>query len=130
MHVAVSTIKPSNYPTLDVIPPTDSPEVQQWIKEVAASGRTIPNITATVAGGCAANPAALADDADRCWWTCGGCTRDSDITTCPDKMTWGLTYDDGPSFYNPTSPTSPLNPSTPPSPSVLAVSESRVLRIL
>ncbi|CAG8776477.1 1336_t:CDS:2, partial [Acaulospora colombiana] len=25
------------------------------------------------------------------------CTRPSDITTCPDKNTWGLSYDDGPS---------------------------------
>lgn len=58
----------------------------------------IPNIAPTVLGGCPANAAAAADTS-RCWWTCGGCTRSSDITTCPDKMTWGLTYDDGPSFY-------------------------------
>jgi hypothetical protein len=96
----VGTIHPTNYPTLDVIPRTDSPEVQQWIKDVAASGVTIPNITATVEGGCAANPQAVADTS-RCWWTCGGCTRDSDITTCPDKLTWGLTYDDGPAPYTP-----------------------------
>jgi len=44
---------------------------------------------------------ALASDPSRCWWTCGGCTRDTDVTTCPDKMTWGLTYDDGPAFYTP-----------------------------
>jgi peptidoglycan/xylan/chitin deacetylase (PgdA/CDA1 family) len=25
----------------------------------------------------------------------------TDITTCPDKLTWGLTYDDGPSLYTP-----------------------------
>ena len=64
------------------------------------SGVTIPNITPTVAGGCPANPQAVADTS-RCWWTCGGCTRDTDITTCPDKLTWGLTYDDGPSPYTP-----------------------------
>jgi peptidoglycan/xylan/chitin deacetylase (PgdA/CDA1 family) len=75
--------------------------VKQWIKEVESSGVTIPNITATVEGGCAANPAAIADDKNRCWWTCGGCTRDTDITTCPDKLTWGLTYDDGPALYTP-----------------------------
>jgi hypothetical protein len=50
-------------------------------------------------GGCPANPGALTDG--RCWWTCGGCTRDTDVTTCPDKLTWGLTYDDGPSPYSP-----------------------------
>ncbi|PIL29657.1 hypothetical protein GSI_08294 [Ganoderma sinense ZZ0214-1] len=91
-------LSPSNYPTLDKTPPTDSPEVQQWIKEVAASGVTIPNITATVAGGCPSNPAAVADTS-RCWWTCGGCTDADDVVQCPDKMTWGLTYDDGPALY-------------------------------
>lgn len=51
-------------------------------------------------GGCPANLDAVADTS-RCWWTCGGCTRNTDITACPDKLTWGLTYDDGPSFYTP-----------------------------
>ena len=51
-------------------------------------------------GACSANAEAAADSS-RCWWTCGGCTRDTDITTCPDKLTWGLTYDDGPAFYTP-----------------------------
>lgn len=82
-----------------MIPPTDSPEVQQWIQEVANSGIPIPNITATVAGGCPTNPTAITDG--RCWWTCGGCTRTVDITTCPDKLTWGLSYDDGPAPYTP-----------------------------
>ncbi|KAI0095263.1 carbohydrate esterase family 4 protein [Irpex rosettiformis] len=81
-------------------PPTDSPEVQQWIQDVKNSGITIPNIPPTVLGGCAANPQAAAD-ASRCWWTCGGCTRTTDVTTCPDKLTWGLTYDDGPALYTP-----------------------------
>lgn len=27
--------------------------------------------------------------------------RDTDITECPDKYTWGLSYDDGPSPYTP-----------------------------
>lgn len=27
--------------------------------------------------------------------------RDTDITTCPNKLTWGLTHDDGPGFYTP-----------------------------
>ncbi|KAG5219503.1 carbohydrate esterase family protein [Salix suchowensis] len=42
-----------------------------------------------------------ASNTTNCWWTCGGCTREDDITSCPDKMTWGLTYDDGPAFYTP-----------------------------
>jgi len=92
---------PAQYPPLDKTPPTDSPEVQQWITEVQNSGISIPNISITVAAAaCGANTAAAADQS-RCWWTCGGCTRDTDITTCADELTWGLTYDDGPAFYTP-----------------------------
>ncbi|KAJ6604280.1 hypothetical protein DFH09DRAFT_1442481 [Mycena vulgaris] len=95
-------LAPSSYPPLDVIVSPDSDEVKQWVQEVANSGIQIPNITATVAGGCPANPVAAADaDKSRCWWTCGGCVQSTDITTCPDKLTWGLTYDDGPSLYTP-----------------------------
>ncbi|EIW64552.1 glycoside hydrolase/deacetylase [Trametes versicolor FP-101664 SS1] len=95
----ISKLVPSNYPTLDVVPPTDSPEVQQWIKEVAASGVDIPNFAPTTADGSCASNAAAAADSTRCWWTCGGCKADDDIEECPDKMTWGLTYDDGPALY-------------------------------
>ncbi|KDQ10477.1 carbohydrate esterase family 4 protein [Botryobasidium botryosum FD-172 SS1] len=88
------------YPALDITPPTDSAFVQGWIAKVAASGITIPNIAPTVAGGCATNPAAAAAAAQNGWWTCGGHTRPTDIVTCADKMTWGLSYDDGPSPYS------------------------------
>jgi Polysaccharide deacetylase len=97
---SVSTFSPSNYPVLDKPPPTDSAQVQQWIQEVSQSGITIPNISVTVAGGCPANPEAAADTS-RCWWTCGGCTRSADVTNCPQKYQWGLTYDDGPAPYTP-----------------------------
>lgn len=91
----------ANYPALDKPPPTDSPEVLQWIQDVKNSGVSIPTFSATVAGGCPANPGAIANDTERCWWTCGGCTRSTDIVSCPDKLTWGLTYDDGPAPYTP-----------------------------
>lgn len=97
---SVASIVPSNYPPLDKLPPTDSPEVKAWIAEVAACSVPIPNILPTLPGGCGANVQA-SQNATNCWWTCGGCTRDDDITSCPDKMTWGLTYDDGPAFYTP-----------------------------
>ncbi|KAG6874946.1 hypothetical protein C0992_005874 [Termitomyces sp. T32_za158] len=77
-------LSPANYPALDRVPPTDSDLVKH---------QTSP-------GGCPNNTAAAADG-DRCWWTCGGCTRQTDITECPTAMTWGLTYDDGPAFYTP-----------------------------
>ena len=106
---------PSNYPFLDVPPPIDSPEVQQWIQDVKDTGIEIPGFGPTnpgtfldlfivaifeiwLLGGCPNNTAAVADSS-RCWWTCGGCTRATDITECPTAMDWGLTYDDGPSFY-------------------------------
>jgi len=91
---------PSNYPALDLHPPIDSPEVQQWIAEVNATGIVIPNLSLTNLGGCPNNTAAAADQS-RCWWTCGGCTRANDVTECPTKLDWGLTYDDGPAPYTP-----------------------------
>ncbi|SRR5258708_2138253 len=96
----VSKFAASNYPPLDKPPPTDSPQVQQWIQEVSNSGISIPNIGANAAGGCPANPSA-AKNSSNCWWTCGGCSRSTDVTTCPQKYQWGLTYDDGPAPYTP-----------------------------
>ncbi|KAI0359074.1 hypothetical protein OH77DRAFT_1575567 [Trametes cingulata] len=93
-----ATLAPASYPTLDKTPPTDSPEVQQWIQDVKNSGIQIPDITPTNPGGCPNNTEAAADQS-RCWWTCGGCKGDDDIEECPDKMTWGLTYDDGPALH-------------------------------
>ncbi|KAG9083104.1 chitin deacetylase [Ceratobasidium sp. UAMH 11750] len=93
----------SNYPTMDKVPPIDSPEVKGWLAEVAAKNPNIPLIKQTVDGSCASDPAlaANASTTGNCWWTCGGCTRSTDITVCPDKLAWGLTYDDGPSPYTP-----------------------------
>ncbi|KAG8743493.1 chitin deacetylase [Ceratobasidium sp. 414] len=92
--------------------PTDSPEVKQWLAEVAATGIQIPGLTPNAilpddapAGTtlCTLNPgASAASGADKnCWWSCGLCTRATDIVTCPDKLAWGLTFDDGPSPYTP-----------------------------
>ena len=51
------------------------------------------------------NKVAIADSgADKnCWWTCDDahCERTTDITSCPEKGHWGLTYDDGPSPSTP-----------------------------
>ncbi|GFZ47108.1 Chitin deacetylase [Saitozyma sp. JCM 24511] len=90
------TPSPANYPALDVSPPTNSSEVQGWLAKIDMS--KVPNYNVTD-GTCAGTPGAITDG--RCWWTCGGCTRETDITECPDKMTWGLSYDDGPSPYTP-----------------------------
>lgn len=71
----------------------------QWLKEL--EGVEIPDIPPTSGEGtCAENPEAAADPS-RCWWTCGGCTSEIDVVSCPDKFTWGLTFDDGPSPQSP-----------------------------
>ncbi|KZT74900.1 carbohydrate esterase family 4 protein [Daedalea quercina L-15889] len=93
-----ASLNPKNYPTLDKTPPTDSDEVKQWIQEVANSGVPIPDFAPTNPGGCSNNTEA-AKNATLCWWTCGGCDRDYDVSACPTKDNWGLTYDDGPSDY-------------------------------
>ena len=66
---------------------------------IALTPRQVPNIPVTQLGGCqnTSNAAAIAAAATNCWWTCGGCTRQTDVTVCPNTNTWGLSYDDGPS---------------------------------
>lgn len=87
----------AEYPPLDAKPPTDSAQVQQWLSELDLSD--VPDFGQTT-GACYNSPEAAAQK-ERCWWTCGGCTRSTDITVCPDKLDWGLSYDDGPSPYTP-----------------------------
>jgi hypothetical protein len=82
-------------PPAHVIPA--SPQVQQWMKEL--DGWNIPNLDLTT-GDCAGSPAQAADAQARGWWTCGGWTRDTDITVCPNKYDWGVSFDDGPSPYS------------------------------
>ncbi|OCF35617.1 chitin deacetylase [Kwoniella heveanensis CBS 569] len=91
-----SALTIANYPALDKTPPTDSDEVKGWLAKMDMSKIPTYNVTT---GDCSTDPSAITDG--RCWWTCGGCTRDTDITECPDKMTWGLSYDDGPSPFTP-----------------------------
>lgn len=90
-------INPAEWPALDLTPPTDSPQVQQWISQIDWS--VVPNIPVNQDGGCqnASNAQAFANAATNGWWTCGGYTRSSDVVDCPQKNTWGLSYDDGPS---------------------------------
>lgn len=87
----------ASWPTQDQIAPTDSEEVSQWMEEL--NGFNIPDISPTADGTCVGDPAAASQAASRGWWTCGGYTRTTDITSCPTKMTWGVSFDDGPGFY-------------------------------
>jgi len=87
----------SEWPPQDHIPDTSAPEVREWMKEL--DGFYIPPIPPTSDGSCAGDPAAAAQAAQRGWWTCGGYTRSTDVVACPDKLTWGVSFDDGPGPY-------------------------------
>ncbi|BGP50413.1 chitin deacetylase [Rhodotorula kratochvilovae] len=99
----IATLNPANYPPLDQMPPLDSPEMKEWLAQIDFDN--IPDVSPTGLNGCsnATNAAALAAAGDdgNCWWTCGGCTRATDITYCPKKEDWGASFDDGPSPYTP-----------------------------
>ncbi|THU92741.1 chitin deacetylase [Dendrothele bispora CBS 962.96] len=88
---------PNDWPAQDKLPPTDSDEVQEWLKEL--DGWDIPDIGQTADGTCVGDPAAAQQAQSRGWWTCGGWTKDTDILACPDKLTWGVSFDDGPAPY-------------------------------
>ena len=89
-RLAAVLINPANYPALDRPPPTDSPQVQQWLSEIDLSG--VPNWSPTQPGGCAnaSNAQAVSEASSRCWWTCGGCNRATDVSYCPTTGTWGV----------------------------------------
>ncbi|KAH9913551.1 uncharacterized protein BXZ73DRAFT_92940 [Epithele typhae] len=90
----------ADWPLLDKVPPTDSPQVKEWMKEL--DGVDIPDLDPTVGDAtCEENPAASKDAAARGWWTCGHYVADTDVVSCPDKLTWGISFDDGPSTYTP-----------------------------
>jgi hypothetical protein len=80
-----------------VIADLESADVKEWMKEL--DGWDIPDFAPTVDGSCKGDPAAAADAANRGWWTCGHYTRDTDVVACPEKMTWGTSFDDGPSAF-------------------------------
>jgi len=88
----------SEWPPQDQVPDIDSNEVGEWMLELR--GFNIPDIPPTVDGTCANDAAAAANASNTGWWTCGGYTRDTDITLCPQKYTWGVSFDDGPSPYS------------------------------
>ncbi|KAG8950771.1 chitin deacetylase [Tulasnella sp. 424] len=91
-------IVPTSYPALDTVPDVNSAQVKKWLSEIDLS--KVPNLSKTVDGSCGSDAAAAADTT-RCWWTCGGCTRETDVVSCPKKLDWGVSFDDGPSPYTP-----------------------------
>lgn len=100
----LSSWNPAKYPASDKPPPTNSPQVIEWINQVRNSGVVIPDIKPFTYG---ENMCALPQNSGRvgndteCWWTCGHCNRKTDITSCTQKGTWGSSFDDGPAPYTP-----------------------------
>lgn len=102
----LSDFDASAFPPWDRVPPTDTPEVQEWVRQVKESGVQVPGFERTTldpggGGLCGANVEAARDAEARCWWTCNQCTRTEDVSACPAPLTWGLTFDDGPSPWTP-----------------------------
>ncbi|KAG0149566.1 hypothetical protein CROQUDRAFT_59100 [Cronartium quercuum f. sp. fusiforme G11] len=98
------TINVKDYPALDKVPPTDSEMVKDWLKKIDLT--KAPAIKPTGKDGCDnttfnADQIAKAGPTGNCWWTCGGCTREGDVAFCPNKGTWGASFDDGPSESTP-----------------------------
>lgn len=94
----ISGLNQNNFPQWDKPPPISSDLVQGWLTKIANGPIVVPNIAPFNIGGCQNNTARVGNTTE-CWWTCGGCTRTTDITTCPKPLTWGLSSDDGPAPY-------------------------------
>ncbi|KAG0256632.1 chitin deacetylase [Mortierella polycephala] len=95
-QTAGGTIDPTLYPKANEIPPTDSPEVQAWLKEIDFKGAPDLPLNVGEPPECPEPPVP-----EECYWTCDGCAGD-DIVKCGRANTWGLTFDDGPSTATPT----------------------------
>lgn len=86
------------FPPVNAVPPTNSPEVKEWLKGLSFAD--VPALTIHT-GNPPACPALASIPADQCWWTCQTCPAD-DIQDCPNSGDWGITFDDGPSAFTPT----------------------------
>lgn len=88
------------YPAIDLIPDVSDPQVKLWVSKIDLTQvPKIPQSTMIQTQGVC--PAAATLDPNYCWWSCQKCTRPTDVLTCPEKNTWGVSYDDGPSPYTP-----------------------------
>jgi hypothetical protein len=93
----------TNWPVWDKPLDTKHPQVVQWVQQVRDSGIFIPDIKPHVVNG--DNDCLKQENIPRinnnteCWWTCGKCTRKTDVIDCHDAKTWGSSFDDGPSDY-------------------------------
>ncbi|KAF9586621.1 chitin deacetylase [Lunasporangiospora selenospora] len=94
---AYAPVAAGAWPSLDCIPFTQDPQVQQWLKLVDFT--KVPSYPLSNDGLCPTDLTTI--PSDQCWWTCQKCTAPTDVTFCPQTDHWGLTYDDGPSPDSP-----------------------------
>ncbi|CAG8697757.1 9453_t:CDS:2, partial [Cetraspora pellucida] len=79
---------PGNWPKIDVAPPPN----EEFTKLVDLSKVSKAPVTTNTSKCDTKDP--------YCYWTCTGCVRNStDIVLCPNKLDWGLSFDDGPSEF-------------------------------
>ncbi|KAF9097632.1 chitin deacetylase [Mortierella sp. AM989] len=95
---AQSPIVITDYPTINVVPPINSPQMVAWLKEIDLTGA--PAIPKTKAPKGTPPVCTVPAVPNSCVWTCEACAAD-DITSCKVPNTWGLTFDDGPSTATP-----------------------------
>ncbi|CAG8639468.1 10102_t:CDS:2 [Paraglomus brasilianum] len=90
--------------TADITPNTNDPVVKQWLSTLDLSN--VPNLGPSNGGKVNYNPTLCGPPTviapNQGSWTCQKFVAPDDIVDCPDKLTWGLTYDDGPSEFTPT----------------------------
>ncbi|KAF9905077.1 chitin deacetylase [Linnemannia zychae] len=93
--LATAALNKAEFPPSSAVPPTDHPQVQQWLAEIDLSGAPEIALNTGEPPDC---PAKVAPGV--CYWTCEDCAND-DVVECPDKNVWGLTFDDGPTPATP-----------------------------
>ncbi|KAL1922533.1 uncharacterized protein VTP21DRAFT_10072 [Calcarisporiella thermophila] len=83
-----------HYPPVDQVPPV----VKEWVDLVDWS--KVPN--APISPKSPGGPKCKDGQDPFCAWTCTTCMRnETDLSSCPEKDVWGLTYDDGPTDFSP-----------------------------
>jgi hypothetical protein len=94
---ANSNLDMSAFPAIDVLAPID--QSYMTLYDFSAV-RNIPvnSPPANIGPANCSSTNATFQDSGYCTWSCGTCTRTSDVVTCPRALQWGLTFDDGTSI--------------------------------
>lgn len=86
----------TEWPKPYTIPSTNNDIARYWLGQIDFSLVPEAPINSNLSCDPDADPQRFAQATKDCWWSCNLCTRREDITMCPNKGDWGLTFDDGP----------------------------------